>query len=127
MKSFLLLLVLSVIAIAIAEEKYTTKYDNINIQEILNNKRLLKGYTNCLLEKGPCAPDAAELKRVLPDALQTNCSKCSEKQRTGAREILTHLINNEPEIWNELEEKYDPDGIYRGQYKELANKDGIPN
>lgn len=44
------------------EEKYTTKYDNVDLNEIIQNKRLLKNYVFCLLGKGNCTPDGAELK-----------------------------------------------------------------
>lgn len=44
------------------DDKYTTKYDGIDLDQILNNDRLLEGYCKCLLEKGPCSPDGAELK-----------------------------------------------------------------
>lgn len=43
-------------------KKYTTKYDNIDIHEIIKNERLLKNYVDCLLEKGPCTPDGLELR-----------------------------------------------------------------
>nr|AKI84385.1 CSP2 [Holotrichia parallela] len=117
--------IFAIIVVVAGEEKYTTKYDNINIDEILNNKRLLRGYSNCLLEKAACSPDGAELKKVLPDAIETNCEKCSERQRDASRTILRHLINKEPAIWNELEEKYDPQATYRRKYKEEAAKQGI--
>lgn len=45
-----------------SEDKYTTKYDDVDINLVLNNERLLKGYVNCLLDRGTCTPDAAELK-----------------------------------------------------------------
>jgi len=51
-----------VVACALAE-KYTTKYDNIDLDTILESDRLLKNYVNCLLEKGSCTPDGKELKR----------------------------------------------------------------
>lgn len=41
---------------------YTTKYDNIDLDEIIHNDRLLKNYVDCLLEKGRCTPDGLELK-----------------------------------------------------------------
>lgn len=44
------------------EEKYTTKYDNIDIDEILNNARLFNNYVKCLLENRGCTPDGNELK-----------------------------------------------------------------
>lgn len=44
------------------KETYTNKYDNINIKEIIENKRTKIAYTNCLLGKGNCTPDGKELK-----------------------------------------------------------------
>ncbi|KAJ8928812.1 hypothetical protein NQ314_018578 [Rhamnusium bicolor] len=44
------------------EDTYTSKYDNIDIDSIIKNDRLLKNYIDCLLDKGKCGPDAAELK-----------------------------------------------------------------
>ncbi|KAK9722565.1 Insect pheromone-binding family, A10/OS-D [Popillia japonica] len=127
MKAVILLGVLGFVAIVSArpDDKYTTKYDNVDLDDILKNKRLLKGYVFCLLEKGPCSPDGAELKKVLPDAIETECSKCSEKQNNGSRKVLRHLIDNEPEYWNELEKKYDPKGEYKNKYREEAKKEGI--
>lgn len=41
---------------------YTTKYDDVNLDEVLASERLLTGYVNCLLDMGPCTPDGKELK-----------------------------------------------------------------
>lgn len=65
------------------------------------------------------------LAEVLPDALKTECSKCSEKQREGSKKIIRHLIDNKPEWWKDLEAKYDPQGSYRKNYKGIAAKEGI--
>lgn len=45
-----------------APAKYTTKYDNMNVDEILNNDRLLNNYFKCLMEQGKCTPEGEELK-----------------------------------------------------------------
>lgn len=58
-KSFFIFCLL---AIVIASDKYTDKYDNIDLDEVLNNRRLLVAYSNCILEKGKCTPEARELK-----------------------------------------------------------------
>nr|QJT73566.1 chemosensory protein 7 [Encarsia formosa] len=42
---------------------YTTRWDKVNLDEILGSKRLLQHYFNCLVNKGPCPPDGRELKR----------------------------------------------------------------
>ncbi|KAF7392864.1 hypothetical protein HZH66_008697 [Vespula vulgaris] len=101
-------------------KKYTTKYDNIDIDGIIKSERLLKVYVGCLLDRNPCTPDAMELKRNLPDALSTNCSSCSEAQKIAADKLSHYLIDEKPMEWGHLEEKYDPDGEYRRLY--LENK-----
>lgn len=44
------------------DDKYTTKYDNIDIDRILASKRLLTNYIKCLLDEGPCTAEGKELK-----------------------------------------------------------------
>jgi len=44
------------------EVQYTTKFDNVDVDGVINNERLLNGYVGCLLDRNPCTPDAAELK-----------------------------------------------------------------
>nr|UYB94427.1 chemosensory protein 3 [Lytta caraganae] len=130
MKQILLISIVisvTIIAVAIAseEKKYTTKYDNIDLDELVKNERLLKSYVDCLLDKGPCTPDGLELKRNMPDAIATNCSKCSEKQKEGSDFIMKFLIDNKPEYWTKLEDKYDPSGSYKKQYLESKNNDDV--
>lgn len=45
-----------------AESKYTTKYDNVNLDQILSNDRLLSNYFKCLIDQGPCTSEGEELK-----------------------------------------------------------------
>jgi hypothetical protein len=54
---------------------------------------------------------------TLPDALETDCSKCSEKQKSGSTKIIHFLIDNKKEDWEKLEAKYDPSGAYRIKYE----------
>lgn len=44
---------------------YTTKYDNFDVDAVLNNQRLLRSYANCLLDKGSCTAEGKELKSKL--------------------------------------------------------------
>lgn len=121
-----------VIALAVAvtlcaarPEKYTTKYDNIDIDQILKSDRLFNNYFKCLLDQGKCTPDGRELKRVLPDALQSNCEKCSEQQRSGTERVVRYLIKNKPDQWETLRKKYDPENIYATKYNKEAQQLGI--
>jgi hypothetical protein len=38
------------------------RWDYMNVDEILSSDRLVNNYVKCLLDKGPCTPDGAELK-----------------------------------------------------------------
>lgn len=51
-------------AIALAQQRqYTNQFDNINVDQVLGNDRILTSYIKCLLEKGPCTREGRELKR----------------------------------------------------------------
>nr|ATU82519.1 venom POBP 2 [Lethocerus distinctifemur] len=119
------LLVVALAALATAQEKYTTKYDNVNIDEILTNDRLYQKYYSCLANKGKCTPDGEELKKVLPDALKTECSKCNEKQKKGTEKVIKFLLDKKPADYETLEKIYDPEGIYKKKYEAEAKKHGI--
>lgn len=117
-----LLCILSVVS---AQQKYTTKYDNVNYEDIFKSERLLNNYYKCLLDKGKCTPEGNELKRTLPDALQTNCSKCSQKQRDGAERAIRYLVDNRPTEWNALQQKFDPQNLYAARYADEAQRKNI--
>ncbi|KAG6454391.1 hypothetical protein O3G_MSEX008687 [Manduca sexta] len=121
MKTFVALCLLSVVAVTLARpDHYTDRYDNVNLDEILDNHRVLVPYIKCILDQGKCAPDAKELKEHIREALETECSKCTNAQKNGTRRVIQHLINHEPEYWQELGDKYDPERKYTVKYeKEL--------
>ncbi|XP_029726819.1 ejaculatory bulb-specific protein 3 [Aedes albopictus] len=125
MKS-LCLIVFGVAALAATvsaqQQKYTDKFDNINVDQVLSNDRILNNYLKCLLEKGPCTQEGRELKKTLPDALRTNCEKCSEKQRTNSRKVISHLESKKPAEWKKLLDKYDPEGIYKSKFEKLNKR-----
>nr|AWW17233.1 chemosensory protein 9 [Riptortus pedestris] len=129
MKSVLCLLVLSALAAAAPRPAgggtYTTRYDNIDLDEILRNDRLYRKYFDCMVNKGKCTPDGKELKDNLPDALATGCSKCSEKQKAGTEKVLKHLLAKKPSDYDQLEKIYDPSGVYRKKYQSEAKKHGV--
>nr|AXB87340.1 chemosensory protein 6 [Tropidothorax elegans] len=102
---------------ALAGETYTSKYDNIDVDKILANDRILTQYIKCLMEEGNCTNEGRELKKTLPDALATGCNKCSEKQKAQTEKVLRHLSKNRPRDWQRLKTKYDPKGEYSKKYE----------
>ncbi|KAK9504867.1 hypothetical protein O3M35_009043 [Rhynocoris fuscipes] len=122
-----LLVLLTVVCLyGLAESAtYTTKYDNIDLDEILNNDRVYAKYFECLKGSGKCTPDGKELKDSLPDALKTECSKCTEKQKQGTEKVLKFVLEKKPQDYLVLEKIYDPERVYRSKYKDEAEKRGI--
>lgn len=87
--------VLLFVGAALAQQApvYTTKYDGVNLDEILKSERLLNNYFKCLMDKGKCTPDGTELKKTLPDALKTACSKCEYcSERCSISNLFAHSI-----------------------------------
>ncbi|RZC40608.1 OS-D domain containing protein [Asbolus verrucosus] len=118
--------VLLVVACAplIVSEEYVVP-ENIDVDQIIQNDRLMKNYVDCLLEKGKCTPEGEQLKKAIPEALQNECGKCNDKHKEGIRKVLRHLIKNKSEWWKELEAKYDPEGEYAKKYKKLYEEEGL--
>jgi hypothetical protein len=68
--ALLLLLILTVTHLVVSapapdSDKYTTRYDSIDVNGILRSERLLRNYFNCLMDKGPCTREGLELKSEL--------------------------------------------------------------
>nr|UZX40227.1 chemosensory protein CSP14 [Carposina sasakii] len=107
-----------------AADFYSSKYDDFDVEPLLENDRILMGYTKCFLEQGPCTPDAKDFRKVIPEALETSCGKCTPKQKQLIKQVIRAVMATHPEAWAELEDKYDPDKKYRENFdKFIAQKD----
>lgn len=62
---------------------------------------------------------------ILPDALKTACSKCTEKQKVGSEKVFKYLLDNKRDDYEVLERQFDPTGIYRKKYAQEAKKHGV--
>ncbi|KMQ88507.1 ejaculatory bulb-specific protein 3 [Lasius niger] len=105
-------------------QQYTDKFDNIDIDAILQNDRLLKRYVDCVLDKPNvrCPSEAIELKKVLSEALETDCAKCSNRQKELAEKTINYLVINKKNMWDEVMAKYDPEKKYAQKYEDRALK-----
>ncbi|KAM3963256.1 allergen Tha p 1-like [Aphomia sociella] len=125
MKCIVIVCCLVAVTLGRPNDKYTDKFDNVNIEEILENKRLLDAYVNCILGKGKCTAEGKELKEHLQEAIETGCEKCTEAQEKGAHKVIEYLIKNELDIWHTLTDKFDPTGKWRKKYEDRARANGI--
>lgn len=53
----------------------------------------------------------------VPDALATECSKCSKKQKEITGKVFAELLLNHRDYWDALVAKYDPEGVYLKKYE----------
>lgn len=51
-----------IVSLVVADTQYTNKYDNVDVDKILKNSRVLTNYIKCMMEEGPCTPEGRELK-----------------------------------------------------------------
>nr|QLI62040.1 chemosensory protein 9 [Streltzoviella insularis] len=106
------------------EDFYDSKYDEYDLDAIISNKRLLENYINCFLGKGKCTPDGAKFKKILPEALESTCGRCTPKQGILVRKGIRAIQEQLPESWAQLVKTYDPEGKYRNSFEKfLANTD----
>ncbi|KAF4524964.1 hypothetical protein B566_EDAN014481 [Ephemera danica] len=96
--------------------KYKDRYDFLSIDHVLKSPRLMHNFHQCVMERGPCTSEAAELRRIIPEAMRSECARCTERQRQQAGRVLAFIIEHRPEWLRELFEKFDPDGSIRKKY-----------
>ncbi|XP_037923644.1 uncharacterized protein LOC119659567 isoform X1 [Hermetia illucens] len=101
-----------------AQSLYSKRYDDLDIDAILASPRLVTNYVECLLNRKPCPPEGKELKRILPEALRTKCSRCWPNQKEGALKVITKLYYDYPKQYLALRERWDPTGEYHRRFEE---------
>lgn len=51
-----------VVIVVVFGQTYNSRFDDINVDEILQNKRVLKNYIKCMLDEGPCTAEGREFR-----------------------------------------------------------------
>nr|CAD7265361.1 unnamed protein product [Timema shepardi] len=71
------------------DERYTSKYDDMDVEHILNSDRLTDSYVHCLLEQGPCTPEG----KVMKNTNRVNCCRVfgnSKSRFVPCRHTIEH-------------------------------------
>uniref|UniRef100_A0A310S6B7 Chemosensory protein 07 n=1 Tax=Chrysomela lapponica TaxID=153811 RepID=A0A310S6B7_CHRLA len=125
----ILIVVLADVSVDGREERskvsgYTTKYDNVDLNAILKNERILRNYVDCCLGKKKCTSDGEVLKGHIKDAIENECDKCSEVQKKSVRKVGKAIYQKYPQWWKELCDHFDPQGQYQKRYEKFI-KDAL--
>nr|WMS58734.1 chemosensory protein gene 3 [Neotoxoptera formosana] len=89
---------------------YMKRFEKLNVEQVLNNDRVLSSHLKCFLNEGPCVQQARDLKRVIPVIANNGCNGCTEKQMTTIKKALNFLRTKKPVEWSRLVKLYDPSG-----------------
>lgn len=119
-KNFIILLIIS--CVLTQEKFYDRRYDYYDIDQFVENPRLLKKYLDCFLDRGPCTPVGRVFRAVLPEIVRTACSKCSPSQKRFARRTFEAFQRYSPESHSELKKKLDPQNKYFTAFETVLSR-----
>ncbi|XP_012531699.1 putative odorant-binding protein A10 [Monomorium pharaonis] len=101
--SFIVTIIAVTLACVLAEEYvelYSNRYDDVDIEGILTNDKLRMQYYQCFMGTSPCkTADAKFFNDVIGEALQTQCKRCTEKQKHLLDRLAEWYTANDPELW----------------------------
>ncbi|XP_012522579.2 ejaculatory bulb-specific protein 3 [Monomorium pharaonis] len=87
----------------VAQELYSDKYDDIDVMSILENEQIFNKIYGCFMDTFPCETEAGKFfKGIFPEAVQTNCKKCTEKQKNNLNLAADWMTKNKPNEWQAL-------------------------
>ncbi|KAJ2948347.1 hypothetical protein O0L34_g7586 [Tuta absoluta] len=103
--------------------KYDSRYDYLDVDTILDSKRLVKNYVECLVTNQRCSPEGKQLKKILPEALRTKCMRCTDRQKKYAVKVIKRIKSEYPDEWAKLSAKWDPTGDFTRYFETVLVKD----
>ncbi|KAL4714988.1 hypothetical protein ACJJTC_003139 [Scirpophaga incertulas] len=101
-----------VVLVVTLAETYSDKNDSLDVEALVTNQEALHSLTQCFLDTGACDEISAAAKKVLPEATQTACAKCTPAQKHMLKRYLEEVKKTSPADFEALKQKYDPQGQY---------------
>nr|AND82448.1 chemosensory protein 6 [Athetis dissimilis] len=105
---YVLSLLLAFVAVQ-AEDKYSTENDDLDIDAVVANIDTLRGFVGCFMDTVTCHEVAADFKKDIPEAVETNCIKCTDAQKHIFHKFLLGLKEKLPSDYEAFKNKFDPE------------------
>lgn len=64
----------------------------------------------------------SSLTEALPEAVETTCAKCTEKQKHNIKKVIKAIQQRHPKQWEELVKKNDPTGNHREKFEKFIQE-----
>ncbi|XP_044744966.1 allergen Tha p 1-like [Coccinella septempunctata] len=106
-------------------EKYTSKFNSVDLNVAVRNERLVNAHFNCLMKGLKCTPDGELLRRIIPEVIVDGCAHCTKDHLEGARKIVSYLTRERPELMRALLKKFDPDMKFRIKWAAFLKEQGF--
>ncbi|KAJ8928807.1 hypothetical protein NQ314_018573 [Rhamnusium bicolor] len=55
----------------------------------------------------------------IPEAIATNCAKCNDAQVTIIRKTSSYIMENQPDDWEKIKNKFDPKEKYTESFNQF--------
>ncbi|KAF5301378.1 hypothetical protein FQA39_LY10776 [Lamprigera yunnana] len=115
----------ALVAVKLAHPQFTDEFDNVDIDEILGNQRLVNNYLNCIKTGKKCTADGLKARELIPQVLQSKCDECSQSHKDKALKILEWTIKNRSDDFLDIEAEFDSAREFRNQFDEDLKQRGI--
>ncbi|XP_018397048.1 PREDICTED: ejaculatory bulb-specific protein 3-like [Cyphomyrmex costatus] len=92
--------VLVLMCIFAQEERYSDEIDHFDYHIFFKNNTIRDAYYDCYMEIGPCQTDIMTyITGIFSEVYQSNCKKCTEKQKEMFLAVTDWFRKNEPNKW----------------------------
>ncbi|KAK7873844.1 hypothetical protein R5R35_005709 [Gryllus longicercus] len=107
---------------ALAQDTYSSRFDDTDLDAILADEGRVDQYVRCFLAEkdDDCDEVGRRVKAVLAEALTTDCAKCTERQKVGLPKTVRFLARERPDAWEQIQGKFDPKRRYAAAHPELS-------
>nr|QGW50252.1 chemosensory protein 5 [Chouioia cunea] len=105
-------------------EFYPISWTKYNYKFIVDNERLFRKYKQCLLvdKTTGCAHDVLQLKKIIPEVLESMCAKCLPVHVERFKEIVEYVCKKRRADYDEVRKAKDPAGLLQKKFEDKFGK-----
>ncbi|XP_054277856.1 ejaculatory bulb-specific protein 3-like [Macrosteles quadrilineatus] len=95
------------------------RLEKIDVDNMLNNNRIMTNYVKCFVGKGACSPEARDFRKLIPKLTATACGDCTPNQKKIIKKIFLFMYFERSSDWKVLQERYDPNRKFEAKVCEF--------
>ncbi|XP_066590772.1 ejaculatory bulb-specific protein 3-like [Prorops nasuta] len=77
-----------------------------DVSGLLMDQRLVSKEIRCVLQQGHCDAIGRQIRGLLPEVLNNDCRRCTQRQARNARKLVEFMQRQHPIEWNQIVEMY---------------------